>query len=94
MESVGNRLLFQVDASAVPILVEICEDLWVPIPRRAMERLPRHCSAHLSASNITVQKRTTAPIVLSQSAKCMSAYLYSALEAAQSTTDLAWDGMP
>jgi NAD+ synthase (glutamine-hydrolysing) len=48
---------------------------------------------NLSASNITVSKAGyRRQLVSSQSARCLSAYLYSAAGAGESTTDLAWDG--
>jgi len=49
--------------------------------------------ANLSASNITVGKgdfRRT--LCMAQSARTISAYIYTAAGAGESTTDLAWDG--
>ncbi len=49
--------------------------------------------ANLSASDITVGKaRTRTLLCLSQSARCVAAYLYAAAGEGESTTDLAWDG--
>jgi NAD+ synthase (glutamine-hydrolysing) len=50
-------------------------------------------SANLSASNVTIGKADYRKLLCAgQSAKCISAYLYSAAGQGESTTDLAWDG--
>ena len=81
----------------VPGLVvhaEICEDLWVPVPPSAGAALAgATVLANLSASNITIGKAETRQLLcLSQSARCLAAYLYAAAGTGESTTDLAWDG--
>jgi NAD+ synthase (glutamine-hydrolysing) len=91
----GPDLLFA--ASDVPGLVahaEICEDFWVPVPPSAPAALAgATVLLNLSASNITIGKADTRRLLgLSQSARCLAAYLYSAAGAGESTTDLAWDG--
>ena len=91
----GNRLLFQAENHPLFALYpEICEDLWVPVPPSSYAALAgATLVANLSASNITVGKdefRRT--LAASQSARCLSAYLYSAAGQGESTTDLAWDG--
>ncbi len=91
----GNRLLFRVDGKAAfTFFVEICEDVWVPIPPSSHAALAgATVLLNLSASNITIGKADyRRQLVLSQSAKCLSAYLYSAAGPGESTTDLAWDG--
>ncbi|MEX6508113.1 NAD(+) synthase [Jiella sp. M17.18] len=74
--------------------LEICEDFWGPAPpsnRGALAGATILCN--LSASNITVGKAADREILCaSQSMRCMSAYVYSAAGAGESTTDLAWDG--
>ena len=74
--------------------VEICEDLWVPIPPSSYAALAgATVLLNLSASNITVGKADyRRDLVASQSARCLAAYLYSASGPGESTTDLAWDG--
>ena len=74
--------------------VEICEDLWVPLPPSTLAALAgATVLANLSASNITVGKADYRRLLCaSQSAKCVAAYLYSAAGPGESTTDLAWDG--
>jgi NAD+ synthase (glutamine-hydrolysing) len=91
----GNQLLFA--AHNVPGFVlnlEICEDLWVPLPPSTLAALAgATVIANLSASDITVGKADYRRLLCaSQSAKCVAAYLYSAAGPGESTTDLAWDG--
>jgi NAD+ synthase (glutamine-hydrolysing) len=91
----GSRILFA--CSGQPLFtfhVEICEDLWVPIPPSTDAALAgATVLVNLSASNITVSKAGyRRQLVSSQSARCLAAYLYSAAGAGESTTDLAWDG--
>ncbi len=91
----GNDLVF--DAANMPgfsLHVEICEDLWSPLPPSTYGAMAgATILANLSASNITVGKTDYRRLLCaSQSAKCLSAYLYSAAGPGESTTDLAWDG--
>ena len=91
----GSQLLFQVEQQ--PLLkfhVEICEDLWVPVPPSSHAALAgATVLLNLSASNITIGKADYRhQLVASQSARCLAAYLYSAAGPGESTTDLAWDG--
>ena len=91
----GPDLLFAADD--LPGFVahaEICEDLWVPVPVSSEAALAgATVLANLSASNITIGKAETRRLLSqSQSARCLSAYLYAAAGAGESTTDLAWDG--
>jgi NAD+ synthase (glutamine-hydrolysing) len=91
----GNDLIF--DASNIPgfsLFVEICEDIWSPIPPSTYGALAgATILANLSASNITMGKTDYRRLLCaSQSAKCISAYIYSAAGIGESSTDLAWDG--
>lgn len=91
----GTRLLFQAANVASFILhVEICEDLWVPVPPSSLAALAgATVLANLSASNITIGKAGyRRALVATQSAKCIAAYLYSSAGDGESSTDLAWDG--
>jgi len=91
----GTGLLFRADDQPLMTFsVEICEDLWVPIPPSSHAALAgATLTLNLSASNITVGKADyRRRLVSSQSARCLSGYLYSAAGAGESTTDLAWDG--
>ena len=91
----GTDLLFAAaDVRGLVLHVEICEDLWVPCPPSGFGALAgATVLANLSASNITVGKSDTRRLLCrAQSARCISAYIYAAAGAGESTTDLAWDG--
>jgi NAD+ synthase (glutamine-hydrolysing) len=91
----GERLLFQCDGRQdLAFFVEICEDLWVPIPPSCSAALAGATIVlNLSASNITIAKdEYRHSLVANQSARCLAAYLYAAAGPGESTTDLAWDG--
>jgi len=90
----GARLLFR--ASTQPLMtlgIEICEDLWTPIPPSSFAALAgATVLANLSASNVTVGKDDyRRQLVANQSGRCLAAYAYSAAGFGESTTDLAWD---
>jgi NAD+ synthase (glutamine-hydrolysing) len=74
--------------------VEICEDLWVPIPPSSKAALGgATVLLNLSGSNITIGKADyRRQLVVGQSARCLAAYMYASAGAGESTTDLAWDG--
>jgi NAD+ synthase (glutamine-hydrolysing) len=91
----GADLLFR--AATQPKLVfhvEICEDLWAPIPPSSLAALAGATMlVNLSASNVTVGKADyRRQLVANQSARCLAAYVYASAGAGESTTDLAWDG--
>ncbi|MFP4438222.1 MAG: NAD(+) synthase [Chloroflexaceae bacterium] len=91
----GNDIIF--DATNVvdfSLHVEICEDVWTPIPPSTYAALAgATILANLSASNITIGKADfRRDLCASQSGKCIAAYMYSAAGPGESTTDLAWDG--
>lgn len=91
----GTDLLFPlVEQPGFVLHVEICEDLWVPIPPSSFAALAgATVVANLSASNATIGKAEyRRDLVRGQSARCLAAYLYSAAGPGESTTDLAWDG--
>ncbi|MGI8646582.1 MAG: nitrilase-related carbon-nitrogen hydrolase, partial [Nocardioides sp.] len=91
----GPDLIF--DATDVPGLrlhVEICEDMWVPIPPSA-EASPAGATvlSNLPGSPITVARAEERRLLVrSASARCSAAYLYAAAGQGESTTDLSWDG--
>jgi NAD+ synthase (glutamine-hydrolysing) len=91
----GNRLLFQAqDQPLFAFFVEICEDLWVPIPPSAYAAMAgATVLINLSASNATVGKENYRRLLVAdQSGRCIAAYMYCAAGNGESTTDLAWDG--
>jgi NAD+ synthase (glutamine-hydrolysing) len=91
----SSALLFRIeDQPLFTFHIEICEDLWVPAPPSSYAALAgATVLLNLSASNVTVGKADYRRLLAgSQSARCLSAYAYSAAGYGESTTDLAWDG--
>lgn len=91
----GSRLLFAADDHPGFVFhVEICEDFWVPIPPSAEAALAgATILTNLSGSPITIGRADSRRLLAeSASARCLSAYLYAAAGAGESTTDVAWDG--
>lgn len=91
----GSDLIFAAeDIAEFTFHIEICEDLWAPAAPSDFGALGGALIlANLSASNITVGKADTRKLLCSaQSARTLSAYVYSAAGPGESTTDLAWDG--
>lgn len=91
----GPDLLF--DATDVPgfvLHVEVCEDMWVPVPPSAEAALAgATILANLSGSPITVARAEDRKLLArSASSRCLAAYLYAAAGEGESTTDLSWDG--
>ncbi len=91
----GADVLFNVkNIDNFNFFIEICEDVWVPIPPSSYAAMAgATVIGNLSASNITVGKSDyRQSLAANQSARCISAYLYAAAGPGESTTDLAWDG--
>jgi NAD+ synthase (glutamine-hydrolysing) len=91
----GTDLLFNaVDVPDFVLGVEICEDMWVPIPPSSEAALAgATVIANLSGSPITVARAEDRKLlVTSASARCLAAYVYAAAGEGESSTDLAWDG--
>ena len=91
----GIDLLFRaVGTAPFTFHLEICEDLWVPIPPSSLAALAgAEVLVNLSASNITIGKADTRRLLCaSQSSRAIAAYVYTAAGPGESTTDLAWDG--
>jgi NAD+ synthase (glutamine-hydrolysing) len=91
----GPDLLFAAaDLPGFVLHVEICEDMFVPIPPSAEAALAgATVLANLSGSPITVGRAEDRCLLArSASARCLAAYVYSAAGEGESTTDLAWDG--
>jgi len=91
----GPTLLFE--AADMPLFrfhVEICEDVWVPVPPSSFAALAgATVLVNLSASNVVIGKSGYRhQLVGQQSARCLSAYLYTSAGRGESSTDLAWDG--
>lgn len=91
----GNHLLFAAhDFPEFIIGVEICEDLWVPAPPSTfLAQWGATVIANLSASDEFVGKATyRRTLVVHQSARTITAYLYSSAGVGESTTDLVYSG--
>ena len=91
----GSDLLFAADDLPGFVLnVEICEDMWVPIPPSAEAALAgATVIANLSGSPITVAKAEERKLLCaSGSSRLVAGYVYSAAGEGESSTDLSWDG--
>lgn len=91
----GAQLVFcATDHSYFQLHVEVCEDLWVPIPPSSFGALAgATVLANLSASNATVGKASyRQQLAAQQSARCLATYVYSSAGPGESSTDMAWDG--
>ena len=91
----GADLLFDaVDVPGLTVGVEICEDMFVPVPPSSGLALAgATVLVNLSGSPITIGRADTRSVLCrTQSMRCLSAYLYAAAGQGESTTDLSWDG--
>ena len=91
----GPDLLFAAsDVAGFVLHVEVCEDMFVPVPPSAEAALAgATVLANLSGSPITIARaEDRALLARSASARCLAAYVYAAAGAGESSTDLAWDG--
>ncbi|WGY04128.1 NAD(+) synthase [Nocardioides sp. QY071] len=91
----GNDLIFSAsDVRGLDLHVEVCEDMWVPIPPSASAALAgATVLANLSGSPITIARAEDRHLLArSASARCNAAYIYAAAGQGESTTDLSWDG--
>ena len=91
----GPDLLFAADdVPGLVLHVEICEDMFVPVPPSAQAALAgATVLANLSGSPITIGRAEDRKLLArSASARCLAAYVYSAAGEGESSTDLAWDG--
>ena len=73
----GTAQLFEAqDVEGLVLGVEICEDLWVPIPPSSFQALQgRRCCVNLSASNEVIGKSGyRRQLVVNQSGRCIAAY--------------------
>lgn len=96
---IGNRevpmdcyLLFEYEQ--VRIGIEICEDLWVPIPPSSeLSMQGANLIFNLSASNELIGKHAyLRSLVSQQSARCICGYVYTSAGFGESSTDLVFAG--
>ncbi len=91
----GYDLIFNsIDNQAVRLGVEICEDLWMPLaPSSYLSLAGATLIANLSASNELVGKANyRRDLVIMQSAKTVSGYVYVSSGVHESTTDVVFGG--
>jgi NAD+ synthase (glutamine-hydrolysing) len=91
----GPGLLFAAeDVPGLVVHVEVCEDMWVPLPPSAEAALAgATVLLNLSGSPITVGRAEDRKLLCrSASSRCLAAYAYAAAGQGESTTDLSWDG--
>jgi NAD+ synthase (glutamine-hydrolysing) len=91
----GTNLLF--DCRNVPgfsLAVEICEDLWMPVPPSSLAAvMGATVFANLSASNEVIGKASyRQQLVVSQSGRCIGAYVYAGCGVGESSTDIVFGG--
>jgi NAD+ synthase (glutamine-hydrolysing) len=97
----GVDLLFEAVAgggrpsgAAALVGVEICEDLWVPVPPSSLHAIAgATILLNLSASNETIGKhRYRTDLVVGQSGRAIAAYAMAGAGPSESTTDVVFSG--
>lgn len=91
----GSRILFQCDNMEDFVLgIEICEDLWVPIPPSSSHAMAgATVIANLSASDeMTGKDAYRRELVRGQSARLVCGYVYADAGEGESTTDMVFSG--
>jgi len=91
----GDDLLFRSEIFPDCLIgIELCEDLWAPIPPSSiMAGKGANLLVNLSASNEILGKRQFRQLLIkSQSAKFIAGYLYATAGPGESTTDLVFSG--
>jgi NAD+ synthase (glutamine-hydrolysing) len=91
----GTELLFPRPAEpSVSLAVEICEDLWAPVPPSSLQTMAgATVVANLSASNEAIGKAGyRRELVGCQSGRCLSGYVYTSCGVGESTTDVVFGG--
>lgn len=78
----------------VLIGVELCEDLWMPIPPSSKQACAgANLLLNLSASNELIGKADWREVLIrSQSGRCLAAYAYASQGPTESTTDVVFSG--
>lgn len=89
---IGIDLIFK--TPGFNFAIEICEDLWTPIPPSGISCLNgADVIFNLSASNETTGKHGyRKSLVSQQSARCIAGYVYAAAGNGESTTDIIFSG--
>ena len=89
---IGSSLLF--DTAETTFGIEICEDLWAPIPPSSKLALQgAEIIFNLSADNEGVGKHSyLCSLIAQQSARCIAGYVFSSCGFGESTTDVVFAG--
>jgi NAD+ synthase (glutamine-hydrolysing) len=92
----GTDILLDGNAALPGLVVgiEVCEDLWVPIPPSSYQALAgATVLCNLSASNEIIGKASyRRQLVGDQSGRCIAGYVYTSSGVHESTTDLVFGG--
>ena len=90
---VSKNIIFNVN-NETSFGVEICEDLWAPVaPSGFLSINGAEMILNLSASNEIAGKREERrELILQQSARCISGYIYTSSGEGESTTDMVFSG--
>ena len=88
----NSHLLFT--SGQVKIGIEICEDLWVPVPPSSLLAMEgANILVNISASNELIGKHHyLRSLICQQSARCMAGYVYASAGFGESSTDLVFAG--
>lgn len=88
----GTEILLRNGEACIGI--EICEDLWMPVPPSSYHALNgANLIFNLSASNELVSKNNyRRQLVIQQSSRCIAAYMYTSCGFGESTTDVVFSG--
>ena len=92
----GEDILLRCSGTDVTLAVEICEDLWMPIPPSSRHALAgANVILNLSASNDIVTKSDYRRTLISQqSARCIAGYVFALAGLGESTTDVVSAAQP
>lgn len=90
----GTDLLFSSAGGEVTFGIEICEDLWTPVPPSSLLAMQgAQLLFNLSASNEAIGKHDyLLSLVRQQSARCVAGYVYASAGFGESTTDVVFAG--
>ncbi|NLU53577.1 MAG: NAD(+) synthase [Clostridiaceae bacterium] len=92
---IGGDIIFTAEEDEnIAFGIEICEDLWVPVPPSSfLAQAGAMLIFNLSASNELVGKADYRKgLVEGQSARCVAGYVYASSNCGESSTDLVYGG--
>ncbi|MCX8130564.1 MAG: NAD(+) synthase [Clostridia bacterium] len=91
----GTDIIFEAEGNSdICFGLEICEDLWVPVPPSSLQAMAGATILfNLSASNEVIGKyEYRKNLVKQQSAKCFAGYVYTSSGICESSTDVVFGG--